>query len=126
MSSPISSLVLAAGVAAVLPLAACSSPDAIPIQDRIDCALGPDSDFAPVCGVERPVVAGKKQLVIRHADGGFRRFLIVDDGRGLVAADGAEPARVTPLADGRIEVAIGPDRYRVPATVQPGAAEPPR
>ena len=36
----------------------------------------------------------------------------------MVAADGAEQAEVTLLGDGRIEVAIGGDRFRLPAPDQ--------
>ena len=38
---------------------------------------------------------------------------------GQVVADGAERARVTASAPGSIDVALGTDRYRLPATVQP-------
>ena len=51
-------------------------------------------------------------------DGGFRRFVVARDGTGVAAADGAEPAMVTIIADDRIEVAIGGDTFRLPATVQ--------
>ena len=37
------------------------------------------------------------------------------DGRGLVSADGSEPAKVTVVGDGLIEVAVAGDRYRLPA-----------
>jgi hypothetical protein len=57
-------------------------------------------------------------LTLRHPDGGFRRFRIVTDGRGLAPADGAEKAKITLIADKRIEVTVGEDRYRLPATVE--------
>jgi len=80
---------------------------------RIECRIG-EAPFERVCTVER---AGD-QLTIRKPDGGFRRLLAVTDGRGVVAADGAEPARVTLIDGGRIEVAIGGDAFRLPARVQ--------
>lgn len=52
-------------------------------------------------------------LVVRHPDGGFRRFEVVHDGRGVVAADGAHSAQIA-LRGGDVEVAVGTDRYRFP------------
>ena len=60
---------------------------------------------------------GGDMLTLRHPDGGFRRLRIVRDGRGLVSADGAEEAKLAIIDKGLIEVAIGADRYRLPATV---------
>ncbi|WP_235536873.1 hypothetical protein [Sphingomonas sp. Root241] len=57
-------------------------------------------------------------LTLRHPDGAFHRLQITRDGRGVIAADGAEPAKVTPLAADRIEVELGGARYRLPATVR--------
>ena len=68
--------------------------------------------------IERSDGAQGRIITLRGPDGGFRRLLITRDGRGVIAADGAEPARVTPLSSDRIEVAIGRDRYRLPATVR--------
>jgi hypothetical protein len=58
-------------------------------------------------------------LTVRAPNGGFRRLLVTKDGRGVIAADGAVPARVCPVSANRIEVAIAGDRYRLPATVRP-------
>ena len=58
-------------------------------------------------------------LTIRDGEGGFRRFRLTADGRGVVAADGAEPARVRVVGRDAIEVAIGNTRYRLPATIAP-------
>jgi len=90
-------------------------------DDRIVCALGDETEFTVQCDAERVQNGDRRELVLRHPDGGFRRFEIVTDGRGLVAADGSEEALVTPLTDGRIEISVGGDRYRLPATVRPGA-----
>jgi hypothetical protein len=43
----------------------------------------------------------------------------VCDGRGVIAADGAEQALVTTIGTSLIEVSVGNDRYRLPAVVQP-------
>ncbi|MDB5715919.1 MAG: hypothetical protein JWO15_3316 [Sphingomonadales bacterium] len=52
-------------------------------------------------------------LTIHHADGGFRKLAVALDGT-ITAADGASEAIGHPLADGRLEVEIGGDRYRLP------------
>lgn len=100
-----------------------SDPEALAAQDdsRVACALGGETEFTDQCDAERVENGATRELVMRHPDGGFRRFEIVTDGRGLVAADGSEDAVVVLLADGRIELSVGSDRYRLPATVKPGA-----
>lgn len=128
MSMPTSDrLMLAAGL--LLALAGCSGPSA-PADPgslagdedaRVSCALAGETEFTEQCDVERVQKGDRRELVMRHPDGGFRRFEIVTDGRGLVAADGSEEAVVTPLADGRIQLSVGSDRYRIPATIRPGA-----
>ncbi len=90
-------------------------------ESRIACALGDETEFTEQCDAERVQNGDKRELVLRHPDGGFRRFEIVSDGRGLVAADGSEEAVVMPLSDGRIQLSVGSDRYQLPATVKPGA-----
>lgn len=85
------------------------------VRNRIDCRFPGADQFERSCTFERE---GEDVLVIRKPDGGFRRLRIVSDGRGVIAADGAEQAEVTVLADNRIEVAIGGDRFRLPATVR--------
>lgn len=116
---------------ALLLLAACGG-GAPPAQDsngaaapppgepdnRIDCQAAGAAAFERACTVESAAGPDGRVLTIRKADGGFRRLLITNDGRGVVAADGAETARVTLLPDRRIEVAIGGDRFRLPAVVR--------
>jgi hypothetical protein len=77
------------------------------------CAVGGSATWARDCRVE---VAGE-MLIVRHPDGGFRRFRLLRDGRGLEAADGAEPARLTISGDRQIELVAGADRYRLPARI---------
>lgn len=81
---------------------------------RTVCAVDGAAELTAVC--DRELVDG--ELTLRHPDGGFRRFQIVTDGRGLVAADGAEAARVTLIGTTLIEVSIAGDRYRLPAAVE--------
>ncbi|BBC72962.1 conserved hypothetical protein [Altererythrobacter sp. B11] len=93
-------------------------------ENAVECALDGGKAFERTCPVERSVEDGRLFLTIRHPDGGFRRFEVLDDGSGLAAADGADPAHVTlrdPAAGGGIEVAIGGDRYRLPATLSDDA-----
>jgi hypothetical protein len=82
----------------------------------IECRDG-GAAFARACMVERSDSPRGGVLTLRKPDGGFRRLLVTRDGRGVVAADGAEPARVTVLAPDRIEIAIGGDAFRLPARV---------
>ena len=73
------------------------------------------------CTIEQTQSERGLILTLRHADGGFHRLLVTRDGRGVVAADGAEPARVTIPDPRSIDVAIGDSRYRLPATIKGGA-----
>ncbi len=105
---------------ALLLLAACSqgateAPAADP-DDLIECALDGATTFARECAVEQSHAAEGLILTVRHRDGGFRRFVAMTDGRGVAPADGAEPATLSLREDG-IEVAVGADRYRFPATI---------
>jgi hypothetical protein len=79
------------------------------------CAVDGAGELAPVC--DRELVDGL--LTLRHPSGGFRRLQVMTDGRGVIAADGAEPAKVATIGTSLIEVSIGKDRYRLPAVVQP-------
>lgn len=85
--------------------------------NAIECAIGQDAAWTRACRVERNKDATGVVLTLRHADGGFRRLRIVDDGRGVVPADGAEQVGMKVIGDRRIELSLGQDRYRLPATV---------
>jgi len=87
-------------------------------SDQIECAVDGSSQFERRCVVERMEGADGLTLTIRSPSGSFRRLLVTDDGRGVIAADGADPAMVAILADNRIEVSIAGDRFRLPATVK--------
>ncbi|WP_307084099.1 hypothetical protein [Sphingomonas faeni] len=112
-----------------LPLAACGreKPASAQVEAqrrsetagdiRIACARG-DSAFASACTIEQTQGRDGLILTVRHPDGAFRRLLVTQDGRGVVAADGAEVAKVTITGADGIEVALGSDRYRLPATVK--------
>lgn len=87
----------------------------------IECASNPAAPLRRSCTVEPRPTADGTILVVREADGAFRRLLITQDGRGVITADGALPARVTVVNDDEIEVAIADGRYRLPATIGPVA-----
>jgi hypothetical protein len=91
-----------------------TSPSGAP-DDRIACAVQGASDFENVCTVERDAGPAGTILTLRGPSGSFRRLRVTTDGHGVVAADGAERATVTILGSDRIEVALGGDRYRLPA-----------
>ena len=101
-------------------LAGCGGDSSAPgaSDDRVECALAGAAGFERVCEVERTSGPDGLVLTLRGPTGSFRRLLVTRDGRGVVAADGAEPAQVTVLDKGRIEVAVGGDRFRLPATVK--------
>lgn len=85
---------------------------------RIVCAPAGNAAFSRQCTLDRVQSAEGLILTVHKPDGGFRRLLVVKDGRGVVAADGAEAAKVTIVADHQIEVAIAGDRFRLPATMK--------
>ena len=89
-----------------------------PDDGRIECRIGNARQFERFCTVERAQGRAGPTLTLRKPDGGFRRLRLAQDGRGVVAADGAEPARVTIIDEDRIEVTIAGDSFRLPATVQ--------
>ncbi len=89
---------------------------------RIPCARG-TAVLQTVCTIEQTRGETGQILTIRHPDGAFRRLLVTDDGRGVVAADGAEVAKVGLIEGNGIEVELGGNRYRLPATVK-GATKP--
>lgn len=90
-------------------------------ESRIPCALDGARDFTPVCAIDSNRTQDGLILTVRHPDGAFRRLKVMTDGSGVIAADGAEEARVTVLAPDRIVVAIAGARYQLPATVRPAA-----
>ena len=92
--------------------------DAAAEDGRIKCALAGSNAFQRVCTVDRETGDRGLILTVHHPDGGFRRLLVTKDGRGVAAADGAEQAKVAIVDPHEIEVALGNDTYRLPATVK--------
>jgi len=109
-------------------LAGCDKPAAggsasEPAGATIPCALAGAAEFQSQCTVERRAAGDGIELTLHQPDGGFRRLQVATDGRGVVTADGADAASVKVVGSDAIEVRVGEDRYRLPATVK-GAAVP--
>jgi hypothetical protein len=115
-----------AAMVMAMSLAACGGASGDEAADagkkRIECALEGADAFARDCTVDEMSGADGAVLVVGRSDVGYRRLQITTEGRGVVSADGAEPAKVTIIGDRLIEVAIGSDRYRLPANTG-GATE---
>ena len=79
--------------------------------NKIECALRGAKLFLTECEIERGPGA---VLTMRHHDGGFRK-LKIDTDATIDTADGADGVRIQTTTDGRSEVTIGEDRYRLPA-----------
>lgn len=104
---------------AALALASCGSGGGEETEhaaDAVECAIAGRA-FERSCTVERREGPEGLTLTIRNRQGGFRRLLLPRDGSGARAADGAERALVTVIGDGRAEVALGGDRYRLPVEI---------
>jgi hypothetical protein len=111
-------------VIGALALAACSPGASEPPlevaegAERIDCALGPGLGFVADCTIERSQAGGIHTMIVRHPDGGFRRFEVGADNR-IAVTDGADAAEVS-VTGATAEVTVGDDRYRIP--LKPAAA----
>ena len=82
-------------------------------DNRIECRPAGAAAFERACTVDAVSTQRGWELTVRKADGGFRRLVVQDDGR-VMAADGAEPARMTGHSPAGTDVEIGGDRFRLP------------
>jgi len=80
---------------------------------RIECRLGAATAFERLCSVEVAEEGERRVLTVRKPDGGFRRLVMAGGGQ-VAAADGAEQPRSSQMSDGRTEVSIGGDIFRLP------------
>ena len=117
-------------VALALALGACSKgssetagPEVAEGGEHIECALGPGMDFVRDCAIERSREGGVYKMIVRHPDGGFRRFEVGAD-NAIAASDGADAVQVA-LKGAVAEVTVGEDRYRIPLERAPAAAAAP-
>ena len=120
------SLRISSAAFVLLVASACSQGQEVQAQaeegaDTIDCAIGPGSDFGPDCMIERTADGDTQVLVVRHANGGFRRFEQLPHGAGLAAFDGADVVKQS-LDGDTLVVEVGGDRYRFPARAKADAA----
>ncbi len=98
------------------PTAESSQAAATP-ENRIPCAPEGTADFTATCTIERT----GDTFTVRNPDGGFHRLVISADDYGVLAADGAEPAKVHALEkQGKttFEVSIGGDRYQLSGRIE--------
>ena len=99
-----------------LAITACGGPNENQSDKvRVECAIAGAATFKRDCTLARMASSDGTVLVVGREGAGYRRLLVTTDGRGVVAADGAEPASVTIIGDGQIEVAVGGDLFRLPA-----------
>lgn len=89
--------------------------------ERIECALAGSKSFKRVCTTEMMPGEKGQMLIVRHPDGGFRRFNILTDGRGLAPADGFDETTIKIIGGGMIEVSSADDSYRLPASIKSSA-----
>lgn len=87
-------------------------------EGRVNCATGGSTEFKRICSFDRENSPRGLLLTLRNPDGSFHRLLVTEDGRGVIAADGAEKAQVAIVRNDEIEVSLGGDSYRLPATVK--------
>lgn len=85
---------------------------------RIDCAVNGAEEYRRSCEIERIADDDGQMLVVRHPDGGFRRFRVLTDGRGLEPAEGFDETEVKIIDGDMIEVTSGGDSYRLPAQIK--------
>jgi hypothetical protein len=89
---------------------------------KIECAVSGAKELTRSCFTEKISGSDGQSLIIRHPNGGFRRFKILTDGRGLQTAEGAEKLSIKVLDGGKIEANIAGDRYQLPAQIKANAA----
>jgi glucose/arabinose dehydrogenase len=118
--------VIRAAALLLLALAACGDAGSQPASKdtaaaaaedaakTIPCALGTAAEFKPVCNVEETTADKQLYWIVRHPDGGFRRFQMIDNGTRIATADGADEVAMT-RDGGEFIVSVGADRYRFPA-----------
>lgn len=108
MSSPISDGI-ALGVAAIA-LTACSGASSQKeTGQKIDCFVNGAGGLAQACTLE-PVNA--TSFIVRHPDGGFRRFVYSRDGK--LTTDGAEQPFLSQEGEGVMQLSISGNVYRLP------------
>ena len=84
--------------------------------DRVRCAIA-GADIAPICSREISQGPDGEVWVIRHPDGAFRRFVLIDGGARIATADGAEEVQAD-RTGADLEVRVAGNRYLFPAAAE--------
>ncbi len=111
-------------------LSACSSDEediaaaqeAALVGNKIECALNGADVFSLSCATQRLSIDGSTILMIRHTDGGFKRFRILSDGRGLETAEGYDDSQIEIIDEDHIILTSGGDKYKLKAQFKGGLA----
>jgi hypothetical protein len=102
--------------------ASATAEQAASLEDnRIRCALGGAKDFAPDCTREVTKGPDGETWIVRHPDGGFRRFVLIENGARIATADGADEVQAERVGPD-LEVRVAGERYRFPAAPETTAA----
>ena len=101
--------------------AARSETAVAPEDTSVACALAGAKTFGRTCtrDISRDDVG--EVWIVRHPDGGFRRFVLIDGGTRIATADGDKEV-ATQRVGGKLEVRVEGDRYRFPAAPEPVAS----
>lgn len=100
-----------------------AAQDAALVGNKIECALNGADIFSENCATERVASENGTILMIRHSDGGFKRFRILTDGRGLEVAEGYDDSRIEIIDENHILLSSGNDKYKLKAQFKGGAAQ---
>ncbi len=100
-----------------------AAQDAALVGNKIECALNGADVFSQSCATERVVTEDGTILMIRHMDGGFKRFRILTDGRGLEAAEGFNDIYIDIIDENTILITSGNDKYKLKAQLKGGFAK---
>lgn len=109
-----------AGASATGASAAQGRAESKPEDLSVACALSGAKTFGRTCTREVSRDDVGEVWIIRHPDGGFRRFVLIDGGTRIATADGNKEV-VAERMGGELEVRVEGDRYRFPAAPEPAA-----
>ncbi len=79
-------------------------------DEHVRCALAGAKSFEPACTREITKGAEGEVWVVRHPNGGFRRFVLIDNGARIATADGADEVKAE-RQGADLEVRVANDRY---------------
>lgn len=99
------------------PAAAAETPE----DNSVACALGGATTFGRTCTREIAREELGEVWIVRHPDGGFRRFVLIDGGTKIATADGDKEV-VTKRVGSELEVRVEGDAYRFPAAPEAHAS----